>query len=106
MHTIAKFSQSLRNFLFAIAKFLPPALPPALPSAPDFLYLVPFQLDISSSRLDEIVKNSYELRLKHRNYDAKIDLMAEVLETCKTTKNNLKTKSVVLIGPTHVNWLN
>ena len=62
--TIAKFSQSLRNFCYAIAKFQPPALPS---TAPGFLYLVPFQLDISSSRLNEIAENSYELNIKHRN---------------------------------------
>ena len=99
---IAKFSLPLRNFRYAIAKFQPPALPSAL----DFLYLVPFQLDISSSRLDEITENSYELGINQHQYEAKLEMMDEVPKTCKTTKNNLETKSVVLIGPAHVNRLN
>ena len=64
------------------------------------------QLDISSFRLDEIAENSYELSIKHHNYDGKLDMMAEVPETCKTNKKNLETKSIVLIGPVHVNQLN
>ena len=56
-----------------------------------------FQLDISSSRLDEITENSYELNINQHNYDVKLDMMEEVYETCKTTKNNLETKSVILM---------
>ena len=97
-----KFSLPLRNFRNAIAKFQPPALP----SAPGFLHLVPFQLDISSSRLEEIAENSYELGINQHQYEAKLEVMAEVLKTCKTTKNNLETESIVLIGPAHVNRLN
>ena len=67
-------------------------------SSSSLLYLHP--------RLDEIDKNSYELGINHQNFDAKLDMMVEVYETCKTTKNNLKTKSEVLNGPAHVNWLN
>ena len=82
---------------------------------PDLLHLLPasvqppflhFPLDISSSRLDEIVENSYELGINQHQYEAKLEMMAEVPKTCKTTKNNLETKSVVLIGPAHVNRLN
>ena len=47
-------------------------------------------------RLDEIDKNSYELGINQHNFDAKLDMMVKVYETCKTTKNNLETKSVVL----------
>ena len=57
-------------------------------------------------RVDEIDENSYELGLNQHNFDAKLDMMVKVYETCKTTKNNLETKSVVLIGPAHVNRLN
>ena len=57
-------------------------------------------------RLDEIDENSYELGINQHNFDAKLDMMVEVYEICKTTKNNVKTKSVVLIGPAHVNRLN
>ena len=57
-------------------------------------------------RLDEIDENSYELGINQHNFDAKLDMMMEVYETCKTTKNNLETKSIVLIGPAYVNRLN
>ena len=50
-------------------------------------------------------KNSYELGINQHNFDAMLDMMVKVYETCKTTKNNLETKSVVLIGPAHVNRL-
>ena len=55
--------------------------------------------------LDEINENSYELGINQHNFDAKLDMMVKVYETRKITKNNLETKSVVLIGPTHVNRL-
>ena len=57
-------------------------------------------------RIDEIDENSYELDINQHNFDAKLDMMVEVYETCKTTKNNLETKSVVLIGLADVNRLN
>ena len=47
-------------------------------------------------RLDEIPKKPYELSIYPLNFDAKLDMMVKVYETCKTTKNNLETKSVVL----------
>ena len=74
---------------------------------PFFYYL----LHASSSllflhpRLDEIDENSYELGINQHNFDAKLDMMVKVCKTCKTTQNNLETKSVVLKGPTHVNRL-
>ena len=88
---IAKFSQSLRNFryhceIFAIlANFSlcrsenpdPPALLPAS-IQPPFLH---FPLDISSSRLDEITENSYELGINQHQYEAKLEMMAEVPKT-------------------------
>ena len=49
-------------------------------------------------RLDEIAENSYELSINQHNYDAKLDIMVEAYETYKTTKkNNLETKSVILM---------
>ena len=46
-------------------------------------------------RLDEIANKPYELGINQHNFDAKLDMMVKVYETCKTTKNNLETKSVV-----------
>ena len=57
-------------------------------------------------RLDEIDENSYGLVINQHNFDAKLDIMVKVYETYKTAKNNLETKSIVLIGPAHVNRLN
>ena len=91
---IAKISLSLRKFLYAceIANLLL-----LLPASSSLLFLHP--------RLDEIDENSYELGINQHNFDAKLDMMVKVYETFKTTKNNLETKSVVLIGPVHVNRL-
>ena len=47
-------------------------------------------------RLDEIANKPYELGIYPLNFDAKLEMMVKVYETCKTTKNNLETKSVVL----------
>ena len=79
-----------------------PALPPAFSSAS----ISSIPLDISSSRLDEIVENSYEHGINRHQYEAKLEMMAEAPKTCKTTKNKLETISVVLNGPAHVNRLN
>ena len=68
-----------------------------LPASSSLLFLHP--------GLDEIDENSYELGINQHNFDAKLDMMVKVYETCKTTKNNLEIKSVVLKGPTHINWL-
>ena len=89
---IAKFSLSLRNFRYAweIANLLL-----LLPTSSSLLFLHP--------RLDKIDENSYELGINQHNFDAKLDMMVKVYETYKTTKNNLETKSVVLIGLAHVN---
>ena len=99
---VAKFSQSLRNFRNAIAKILHSSIPPTFSSTS--ISLIP--LDISSSRLDEIAENSYEHGINRHQYEAKIEMMAEAPKTCKTTKNNLETISVVLNGPAHVNRFN
>ena len=96
---IAKISLSLRKFRYAceIANLLlhPPA---CIYASSNFLFLHP--------RLDEIDENSYGLGINQHNFDAKLDMMVKVYETCKTTKNNLETKSVILIRPAHVNRLN
>ena len=47
-------------------------------------------------RLDEISNKPYELGIYPLNFDANLETMVKVYETCKTTKNNLETKSVVL----------
>ena len=83
--TIAKFSQSLRKFRYAIAK-IPASVFAFCILQPAFHH---FQLDISS--------NPYELSINQHNCDAKLDMMEEVHETCKTTKNDLETKLVVLM---------
>ena len=96
---VAKFFSILAKFsLYYSENPALPALPPASVSS------VP--LDISSSRLDEITENSYEFVINQHQYEAKLEMMAEVPKTYKITKNNLETKSVVLNGPVHVNWLN
>ena len=105
----AKFSLPLRNFAI-LAKFLvflsENHCSSCIASCINQSAFLHFQLDISSSRLDEIAENPYELSIKHHNYDAKLYMMAKVPKTCKTTENKLETKSAVLIGPAHVNWLN
>ena len=90
---IAKFSLSLRKFRYAIAK-LPSHNAASCIHQPAFLL---FQLDISSSMLDEITENSYELSINQHNCDVKPDMMEEAYEACKTTKNNLETTSVILM---------
>ena len=98
---IAKISLSLRKFRYAceIANLL--LLLPASSS----LHYASSSLLFLHPRLAEIDENSYELDINQHNFDAKLDMMVKVYETCKTTKNNLETKSVVLIGPAHVNRL-
>ena len=76
-----------------------------LPPASSSLHFSSSSLLFLHPRLDEIDENSYELDINHHNFDAKLDMMVEVYETCKTNKNNLETKSEVLNGPAHVNWL-
>ena len=99
---VAKFSQSLRNFRNASENPALSCIPPAFSSAS----ISSISLDISSSRLDEIAKNSYEHGINRHQYEAKLEMMAEAPKTCKTTKNNLETISVVLNGPAYVNLLN
>ena len=107
MHS--EISQGLRNFRYGCEIFAMhrenPAFP-VLPPASSSVSISSILLDISSSRLDEIIENSYEHGVNRHQKEAKLGMMAEVPKTCKTTKNNLETKSVVLNGPVHVNWLN
>ena len=86
--TIAKFSLSLRKFRYAIAKLL------IFPTSFSF-HFSSFSLKFLPPMLDKILENSHELSIKQQKYDAKLDMVVEVYETCKTTKNNLETKSVV-----------
>ena len=55
--------------------------------------------------IDEIDNKPYELDIYQLNFDAKLEMMVKVYETCKTTQNHLETKVVVQKGPTHVNQL-
>ena len=67
-----------------------------LPPASSRLHFSSSSLLFLHPRLDEIDENSNELGITQRNFDAKLDMMVDVYETCKTTKNNLETKSEVL----------
>ena len=104
-----EISQGLRNFrygceIFAMHSENPTHsyIPPVFSSAS----ISSIPLDSSSTRLDEIVENSYEHGINRHQLEAKLEMMAEAYKTCKITKNKLETKSVVLNGPAHVNWLN
>ena len=77
---IAKISLSLRNFRYAIAKLL------CLHAASCISSI----LKVLHPRLDEIDEKSYEHGINQQNYDVKLDMMAEVPETCKTTKKTSK----------------
>ena len=98
---IEKISLSLRNFRYAceisILLCLLHGSSRLNYASSSLLFLHPMP--------DEIDENSYELGMNQHNFDAKLDMMVKVYETCKTTKNNLKTKSVLLNGPTHVKRL-
>ena len=101
--------QGLQNFcygceIFAMHSKNPefPALPPT--SSSTSLSSTP--VDISLTRLDEIAENSYDHGINRHQLEAKLEMMAEAHKTCKITKTKLKTKSVVLNGPAHVNWIN
>ena len=100
---VAKFSQchSENPALSCIAPAFSSA---SISSIPLDISSIP--LDISSSRLDEITENSYEHGINRHQDGAKLEMMDEAPKTCKTTKNNLETISVVLNGPAHVNRRN
>ena len=84
---IVKFLLSLRKFLYAIAKLL--CLHAASCISSSLIVLHP--------RLDEMDEKSYELGINQQNYDVKLEMLVEAHKTCKTTKNNLETKSVVIM---------
>ena len=101
---IAKFSLWLRKFrydleIFAIIakiSLLHSEISKPLPTSSS-LHFSSSSLIFLHPRLDEIAENSYELSINQHNYDAKLDMMVEAYETCKTTKNNLETKLVILM---------
>ena len=98
---IAKISLPLRKFRYAceIANLIL-----LLPASSNLHYASSILLFLHP-KLDEIDENSYELDINPHNFDAKLDMIVKVYETCKTTKNHLETKSVVLIEPAPVNRL-
>ena len=104
---IAKISFGLRNFRYGCEIFAMHSenhvcllLPPALPLHPVQLLIHHFHLTF----LHFWVMKSP--RILAFNTNTKPSLRTEVPNTCKTTKNNLETKSIALSGPAHVNWLN
>ena len=106
---ITKFLQRLLNFRYGFEIFPMHSKksctllhPPAFSSAS----ISSIPVDISSTRLDEIAENSYEHGINRHQLEAKLEMMAEAHKICNITKNKLETKSVVLNGPEHVNWLN
>ena len=106
---VEKFSQSLRNFrnpceIFAMHSEKSCTLLHPLVFSSASISSIP--LDITSTRLDEIAENSYEYGINRHQLEAKLEMMVEAHKTCKVTKNEHETKSVVLNGPAHVNWLN
>ena len=80
----------IENFRYAIAKL------PMFPTSSSLHFSSSILLFLHP-RLDEIDENSYELGINQHNFDVKLDMMVEVYETYKTTKNNLETKSVILM---------
>ena len=84
---IAKFSLTLRKFHYAIAKLLCLHVASCISSS----------LIVLHPGLDEIDEKSYELGINQQNYDVKLEMLVEAHKTYKTTKNNLETKSVVLM---------
>ena len=108
---IAKISQGLRNFrygceIFAILTKFSQCIAKILHSLLHLAFISSIPLDISSFRLDEITENSYEHGVNRHQHEAKLEIMDEARKSCNITKNKLETKSVVLSGPAHVNWLN
>ena len=89
---LAKFLQCIAKILHSPASLLHSAQPPFLQFHLTFLQLG--------------LMKSPRTRINQHRYEAKLEMMAEAHKTCKTTKNNLETISVVLNGPTHVNRLN
>ena len=99
---IAKFSLWLRNFrnpceIFAMHRENSTTLPCLLhPLQPPFhqFHLTFLHFGLMKSPRIHNIQHQYEV------------MMTEVPKTCKITANKLETKSVVLSGLAHVNWLN
>ena len=83
----AKFLLSLRKFRYAIAKLL------CLHAAS----CISSSLKVLHPRLDEINERSYALGINKQNYDVKLEMLVEAHKTCRTTKNTLETKLVILM---------
>ena len=104
---IAKFSLGLRNFcyhceIFAILAKISLCHSENssllfLPSTSSSLHFITSSSIFLPPRLDEIAEKSCELSIQQQNYNVKLEMLVEVHKTCKTTKNNLETKLVVLM---------
>ena len=104
---IAKFSLGLRNYRYHCEIFAIHAKISLCHSENSSLLFLPYASSnmhfITSSsiflppRLDEITEKSCELSIQQQNYNVKLEMLVEVHETCKTTKNNFETKLVVLM---------
>ena len=68
-----------------------------LPSPSSSLHFITSSSIFLPPKLDEITEKSCELSIQQQNYDVKLEMLVEVHETCKTTKNNLETQLVVLM---------
>ena len=102
---IAKFHRDCEIFAM-VAKFsLCHSENPALPALPPESIQPLFLQFLLTFIHPSLMKSSRIRKIRHQ-YEAKLEIMAEVLKTCETIKNNLETTSVVLNGPAQVNWLN
>ena len=106
---IAKFSLWLRNFHNPCKIFTMYSKNPAFLQSLLHCLLHPVQhpsLQFFLTFLHPgLIKSLRILNIRHR-YETKLEIMTESRKTCKITKNKLETKSVVLSGRAHVNWLN
>ena len=97
---IAKFSLPLRNFTILEKISLYHSENSSLlflPSASSSLHFITSSSIFLPPKLDEIAEKSCKLSIQQQNYDVKLEMLVQVHETCKTTKNNLETKLVVLM---------
>ena len=99
---IAKISQGLRNFRYGCEIFAMHSENPACLLLPPTLPLHPVQLLIHHFHLTflhfGVMKSP---RILAFSTNTKPSLLTEVPNAYKTTKNNLKTKSVALNRPAH-----
>ena len=107
---IAKFSYGcqifaiLAKFSQCIAKILHSTIPPVLPPTLLLRLMLPsiLQFNLTFHRLS-LVKSPWILTF---SANTRPSFPTEVSKTCKTTQNNLETKSVALSGHAHDNGLN